>query len=139
MVGIGIDMVYLPEFRRLAGGFGAAPSFMGDAPSGQEANAFVRHTFTVRERKDALSRPDAAEYLAGRFAVKEAVFKALAPHMKGSRFDLRIVESADAENGAPYLVPNEAMRQILSSVGARRILLSVTNENEYVAAVAAAE
>lgn len=32
MVGIGIDMVYLPEFRRLAGGFGPAPAFLGDVP-----------------------------------------------------------------------------------------------------------
>ena len=72
--GIGIDLVSLPEFRRICDDWGASGRAGVDI-----ANAFVRRTFTAGELAQAAGRHDPCEFLAGRFACKEAVFKAVAP------------------------------------------------------------
>ena len=72
--GIGIDLVSLPEFRRICGDWGAPGQAGADI-----ANAFVSRTFTAAELAQAAGRHDPCEFLAGRFACKEAVFKAGRP------------------------------------------------------------
>lgn len=90
IAGIGVDMVDITEFKRLA-----------EVDSGD--NAFVQRTFTQHERDAAATRPDPVEHLAGCFAVKEAVFKAVADLTPGKTFDLRIVEVLNHESGAPFV------------------------------------
>ena len=94
--GIGIDLVDLAEFRRICEGFEA---------SCERPCAFVARTFTAAELAQARTRHDACQYLAGRFAVKEAVFKAVAPLTRGG-FDLRRVECLDAASGQPQDAPS---------------------------------
>ena len=76
--GIGIDSVDIEEMRGMCADFD---------------NSFVRRTFTQAEVVQALGRPDAAQFLAGRFAVKEALFKALAHLTPEGLFDFRFVET----------------------------------------------
>lgn len=77
-------------------------------------------------------RRDAAIFLAGRFAAKEAVIKALGDYLtKRPRLtDLQIINDS---TGRPQLVmPDE----ILSQVPGARCLLSITHDKNYAAAVA---
>jgi len=146
VVGIGVDMVCLSEFRRLCGGFGRVPAHvtrnhgegLAPEPTGK-ANAFVARTFSDAERAQALERGDSVEYLAGRFAVKEATFKALSRQRQENLFELRVIESLDDENGAPYVVASERIAPVLAAAGASEVLVSISNEGDYVVAFALAQ
>ena len=84
--GIGVDMTEIKEVRRLA------------EVSGE---AFIERTFTEREREASLKTADRWEYLAARFASKEAVFKALAHLTKERSFDFRKIETLNWDDGRP--------------------------------------
>lgn len=131
--GVGVDMVNLPEFRRLCDDFGV---------SGERdvrlANAFVRRAFTAPELAQACGRHDPCEFLAGRFACKEAVFKAVAP-LTDAGFDLRIIETLDAPTGQPQVTLAGAIEPVLAEAGVTSVLVSITNEDAYVCAFALAQ
>lgn len=129
VLGVGIDLVDLAEFRRICEGFEATQA----TPC-----AFVERTFTPAELAQARSRHDACQYLAGRFAVKEAVFKAVAP-LTQEGFDLREVECLDAPTGQPEVVMDGALSEVYASAGVSSILVSVTNETGCVEAIALAQ
>ena len=129
LLGVGIDLVDLAEFRRICEGFNATQ----EAPC-----AFVKRTFTPAELAQACERHDACQYLAGRFAVKEAVFKAVAP-LTQEGFDLREVECLDASTGQPVVVMDGALAEVYAGAGVSSILVSVTNETGYVEAIALAQ
>ena len=131
--GIGVDLVSLPEFRRLCDGFGS-----GGEKDVRLANAFVRRTFTAAELAQACERHDPCEFLAGRFACKEAVFKAVAP-LTTAGFDLRDVETLDAETGQPVVTLGGALSPALAEAGVASVLVSITNEDAYVCAFALAQ
>lgn len=131
--GIGIDLVSLPEFRRICDDWGA--SGQADVTS---ANAFVRRTFTACELAQAAGRHDPCEFLAGRFACKEAVFKAVAP-LTAAGFDLRLVETLDAPTGQPQVALDGPLAPTLAEAAVTSVLVSITNEEQYVAAFACAE
>ncbi|MCH1982920.1 holo-ACP synthase [Ruminococcus sp. OA3] len=61
------------------------------------------------------------EYYAGRFACKEAVFKALSGLM---RIDLRTIETLSLENGAPVVTITDQMKR----AGVNIINISITTE-----------
>ena len=127
--GIGIDLVDLAEFRRICEGFEA---------SCERPCAFVARTFTAAELAQARTRHDACQYLAGRFAVKEAVFKAVAPLTRGG-FDLRRVECLDAASGQPQVVMDGALSEFYAEASVSSVLVSVTTETAYVEAIALAQ
>ncbi|HEX2922992.1 MAG TPA: holo-ACP synthase [Chloroflexota bacterium] len=107
IVKIGIDLVHIPRMRELV-----------------EREAFLARTFHPSELRDR--RP---MRLAGIFAAKEALFKALgAPHQW-----LEVEVDHDPE-GRPFLrlSPASAPPEILS------LDLSVTHEGEYAVAVVVA-
>lgn len=88
--GIGVDIVELARFEALEGKWN---------------DPFFRRIFTKRERAEAAARdaedgPHAAlRYFAGRFAVKEAVVKALNAH--GVEVQFPQIETRALESGAP--------------------------------------
>ena len=103
--------------------------------------------FTEAELSEAANRGGAAsyEYLATRFAAKEAVFKALAPLTEKKRFDLRIVETLNTPDGAPYVNPiykslqDEKLDSILQETGVTALHISMTTEGDYATAFVIAE
>ncbi len=127
--GIGIDLVDLGEFRRICEGFNAAT---------ERPCAFVARTFTEGELAQARGRHDPCEYLAGRFAAKEAVFKAVAPLTKEG-FDLRRVETIDAPTGQPAVTLEGAFADVCAEAGVTSVLVSITNESGFVQAIALAQ
>ncbi len=123
VLGIGIDSVDIEEMGRL----------VADADG-----AFARRTFSEAERAEASARHDVAACLAGKFAVKEAAFKALA-HRTASGFDLRVVETLEDENGCPHVTLDGALAPVLSEAGVSELLVSITNERGVATAVVLAQ
>ncbi len=124
MLSIGVDMVEIGEIRRLLE---------------PENGAFFRRTFTEGERLASQKVPDAAEYLATRFAVKEAVFKALGKHTAAKVFDFRRVETLNAPDGSPYVVVDEFLRPLMAEGGFTELAVSITTEGPYAVAFVAAQ
>ncbi len=123
ILGIGIDSVDIEEMARLCE---------------DVQGAFVRRAFSEAERAEAFARHDSASCLAGKFAVKEAVFKALA-HRTENGFDLRVVETLEDENGCPHVTLDGALAPVLEEAGARELLVSITNERGVATAIALAQ
>lgn len=117
--GIGVDMVDIAELQAL------------DA---RTKGAFAQRTFTRREQEEAEGSPDKWGYLAGRFAVKEAVFKALAPLIPGKAFDFRIVETLRQADGSPAVIHGGALGEVLCAAGVDRLLVSISNESGFAVA-----
>ena len=120
--GIGIDTVDVAELARLC----------VDVP------CFLERTFTEAERAEACGRRDEAARLAGKFAVKEAAYKALA-HLTSGGFDLRIVETLEDEGGCPHVTLSGGLAPVLAEAGATELLVSITNELGVATAVVLAQ
>ena len=120
---IGTDMVDINEMRRLIDTFG---------------DVFINRTFQKGEIEKAKTLRDPAEYLSTRFASKEAVFKALS-RASGVSFDFRMIETLNHEDGCPYVVINEELKEILEKAGLSEIHISITTENHYALAFVVAE
>lgn len=121
--GIGIDSVDIEEMARL----------VADADG-----AFARRTFSDAERAEAYARHDAAACLAGKFAVKEAVFKAIARHTRDG-FDFRCVETLEDENGCPHITLTGPLAPVLAEAGVTELLVSITNEKDVATAIVLAQ
>lgn len=93
---------------------------------------FLRRTLAESEVQRLASRKDEIAYLAGRFAAKEAVMKAL-----GALFDsgvyLKDIQIENDSHGKPFVTLPE---RLLPALGSRRILLSITHSQTTAAAVA---
>ena len=81
----------------------------------------------------------AVQYFAAQFAVKEAVFKAVAHHLPEKTFDLRIVEAFRREDGSPYVNREGALGAVLDAAGISNIHLSITTEANLATAFVVAE
>ena len=117
--GIGIDMVRIERVDHL----------LRTLKEGALKRMFAEGELAAADHN---SRP--AEYLATRFAVKEAVFKAVAPLLPEKHFDLRLVETRNHEDGSPYVHISEELSAILYKAHVSRLLVSITTEGEYAAA-----
>ena len=126
IAGIGVDMVSIPELERLC-----TSKVVGDA--------FMKRTFTQAERDAANVRPNPYEHLAGCFAAKEAVFKAIADLLPERAFDLRMVELLNHESGSPFVNGEGPLSGVLADAGVCHIHISLTNENECALAFVVAE
>lgn len=83
VLGTGVDITEVRRLRRAAEKWG---------------DEFLNRVFTAKELKNAKTRGSIYQHLAGRFAAKEAVFKA----MGDSRLNWKDVEILNDETGRPY-------------------------------------
>lgn len=120
VVGIGIDSVSISEMECLLACGGA----------------IEKRVFTEEEQAQASTRSDRGSYYAGRFAVKEAAAKALSGKVDEAPFDFQAIGTVDLEDGRPEVVMVPALRDLLASLGATEILVSLTNEGDIATAVA---
>lgn len=115
--GIGVDTVDIGRIERM----------LEERPDA----AFLRKAFTPMELEQApdLSHTKArAEYLASRFAVKEAVFKAVAHLTEAASFDFRIVETLTGKNGCPVITTTGPLAPILAEAKVDVLHVSITTE-----------
>ena len=120
IIGIGTDIV---QIDRIGRAFSLRPE------------KFMQKILAAEEiEKMPLSRE--IEYLAKRFAAKEAISKALGSGMRlGVRFrDILIL--SDLETGQPLVQLRGRAKQQASKKGINRILISISDEKEYAMAFA---
>lgn len=86
--------------------------------------------FTERELFAASDKTNPAEYLATRFAAKEAVFKAIAPSLPEKSFDFRRVETRNNADGSPYIHVSTYLRDIMDRAGIVSLLISITTTGD---------
>lgn len=124
--GIGIDTVSISEIQRYL-------------DNENLCDAYLRHTFTDAERNAAKGRYNLGEYYATRFAVKEAVFKAIGHLLPEKHFDFRLVETLNTSDGCPYVNVTEKLAPILKASRVDLLHLSITTEDNYATAFVIAE
>ena len=118
----GIDLVDIASTERLL----AEPS-----------NQFLARCFTLQEQSDVGEGLERAARLSGRFAVKEAVLKALGTGF-GNSVSFRDVEVVLLTSGSPTIVLHGEAAQLAVSLGISRWLVSTSHEgNVAVASVIA--
>lgn len=123
ILGIGIDTVNILAFRKTAG---------------KTDSVFTEHTFTEVERNYASAKADPLESLAGIFAAKEAVAKALNPSISedAPAFDWRRLEILHHEDDSPYLAYNQPLSMLMEQAGIGSILISISHDVDYASAIA---
>lgn len=121
VLGVGIDLVSISEIKDL---------------DERTKGAFVKQTYSDIEKSDAKTASNYYEFLAGRFAVKEAVYKSICGSFPDINFDFRQVETKRSENGAPQFIQNKELLQILNTVGATDVKISISNQGDLAIAIA---
>lgn len=123
--GIGIDAVSISDMEKRI-------DRMSDGALGK--------MFTAAELKESSKRANrSAEYLATRFAAKEAVYKALAHNAKDLSFDLRRIEILNHADGCPYVNVNGYLAPVLAAACVSEIHISITTESDLAIAFVVAE
>lgn len=124
--GVGVDMVTISDMERRI--------------ERMSPGALAR-MFTPAEIEASLARGRRrAEYLAARFAAKEAVFKSLAPKLPAGTLELRRIEVLNREDGSPYAnVQVPSLARAMQKAGVVRVHLSITTEGDLATAFAVAE
>lgn len=120
MKGIGVDAVDIDRFRRML-----------DRRPGMRSRLF-----TDGELRSLEGRRDDAPSLAARFAVREAVMKALGVGL--GAFDFHDVEVQRADSGAPVLKITGRAHALAESRGVHAWHVSITHTDSTAMAVVAA-
>lgn len=115
IIGHGIDIVEIKEIARLE----AMPG-----------NHFLSRCFTDRELADVGAGINRCERLAGRFAAKEAVAKAMGVGA-GDGFAWFDIEITTAPSGAPGIFLHNGAFEIAKSLGITRWLVSTSHADHY--------
>lgn len=118
--GIGIDVVEIPRMQRAIDEWG---------------DVFLNKIFTGRELGYARSKKNPTHHLAARFAVKEAVAKALSTGWSGG-FRWKDVEVENDSAGKPSVVLYGQVKEMLTG---RRILVTISHSEGVVVASALIE
>ncbi len=117
IVSLGLDIVEIARIEKDIERFG---------------ERFVNRILGEKERSQYQKRNDRTLFLAGRFAAKEAVVKALGKYLT-ERPPLHQLEIINDQSGRPELVlPDDVEAKLRGA----RCLLSITHERNYAAAVA---
>lgn len=117
----GIDLV---EIERIERAYSLRPQ------------AFMKRIFTEREREELRLRPLKPATLAGRFAAKEAVAKALGSGI--GYVSWKDIEVLGAAGGKPTVNLNGRARMLADKLGIREIALSISHARHYAVAQALA-
>jgi holo-[acyl-carrier protein] synthase len=110
--GIGVDIVSIERIKKLYERFG---------------KRFLTKIFTENEINYCLNYFDPIPHLAGRFAAKEAIIKAL---RKPSHLKLKNIEILNCIDGYPQAIVKDI------SIGNKKILVSISHEKTHTIAFA---
>ncbi|KEH97343.1 holo-ACP synthase [Clostridium massiliodielmoense] len=121
IIGIGTDIVEIDRINRAI----------------ERTPNFVSKLFTKTEIKYLISRKMRPEFVAGKFAAKEAVAKALGTGFRKFRF--RDIEINKNELGKPLVLLNGDAKKIAKKFGDYKIHLSISHGRENAIAYAILE
>ncbi len=123
ILGSGIDIVAIARIERMFERYG---------------ERFLRRLLTPAEQAAALRLANPIPRLAGRFAAKEAVMKALGTGW-GAGVNFTQIEVVNDDTGAPTVRLHGAARRRCEALGGRRWHLSISHEREMAVAQAILE
>lgn len=121
LVGLGIDVASIGRIENALSRFGTR---------------FVERILTAEEQEPLEQRADRAAFVAGRFAAKEASFKALGGPVDVGWHDLEVVRGA---RGAPELRFAGKARVHAERLSVTRVWVSITHDAAVAAAVVVLE
>lgn len=112
--GIGIDAVNINRFKNAIDQWG---------------DNFLRKIFTQKELEYAGTKRAYAVHMAGKFAAKEAVKKALPD---GARIGLNWsdIEILNSEDGKPYTLLHGEARRLMEKFNLTQVLVSISHTKE---------
>ena len=122
IIGLGIDVVSVVRIEKAC------------ARSGR----FAERILTGAESDMHRERNSPACFLAGRFCAKEAVLKALGTGLAGG-VGFRDIEILNDAAGAPTAALSGRALEVCRQLGGKRVLISISTEKEYAAAMAVIE
>lgn len=99
------------------------------------SDRFLERILTSGERAYCARHKNALPHVAGRFAAKEAVLKALGTGWRG-RIAWTDIEILNDESGQPRVRLGGYTAEVAAALGIRRILVSITHAEHYAAASA---
>jgi holo-[acyl-carrier protein] synthase len=120
MIGVGIDAVEVPRFRKVAA----------------RTPGIIHRLFTDTERAYCERRKDPTERYAARFAAKEAVMKAMGVGVGACKW--REIEVVRARSGQPSVALSGGAAALADRKGVRGWRLSLTHTESMAEAVAVA-
>jgi len=97
-------------------------------------NSFMIGCFTVNERAYYVDKGTRSETLAGFFAAKEAVAKALGTGI--AHFKLTDIEVTHTPSGAPQITLYHNAKRIADQKGAKEIHISIAHDGDMATAIA---
>ncbi len=117
IIGIGTDIIEITRVKEAC-----------------ERYSFREKCFTAKELEQAVNRINS---LAGDFAVKEAVSKALGTGFSG--IGLKDIECLRDENGRPYVRLSGRALEVFNEAGGQRILVTISHSRDNAVAFAVIE
>lgn len=123
IVGIGVDIAETARVRGLAERYG---------------ERFTRRILTDDERLEFDRRNRPGDYLATRFAAKEALAKALGTGI-GKRFGFHSAQIDHDSAGKPVVTFLESAEELVNDLGITNALISLSDERHYVVAMVVLE
>ena len=118
VIGIGIDSVDVERFTKAAKTRG---------------RQFLERIFTARELEYAGTKKDNFTHMAGKFAAKEAVLKALGSGLT-SRMEWRDIEVWNEESGKPNVRLTGEVERVGTALGVKNIIISMSHTRTYAVA-----
>lgn len=109
ILGTGVDVIEVERVQRAAA-----------------KEAFLSRVFTAGERAFFAERNNSPQTMAGTFAAKEAVSKALGTGFSEG-LGLQDIEICHLESGAPYAALTGAAKARLESMGGTRVHVSISH------------
>lgn len=116
--GLGTDIVQVSRIREMIERYG---------------ESFLEKVFADDERKEAQRRRDPAQYYAGRWALKEAMSKALGCGI-GEKCGWKDVATSNRESGRPETILSGLALETATAMGVASIHISISHEQEYACA-----
>ena len=123
IIGTGIDIVNIKRMKKALGKWGAS---------------FKKKVFTAREMEYCAKKSKSAQHFAARFAVKEAVLKALGSGM-AAKMKWIDVEVVNESNGKPNVRLSGEIKKIAQKKRVKNVFVSIAHTEDYAVAQAIAE
>ncbi|KAF2086578.1 hypothetical protein K490DRAFT_43995 [Saccharata proteae CBS 121410] len=97
---------------------------------------FLDRNFTAKEREYCSKAPSPQASFAGRWAAKEAVFKALAVEGKGAGAPLKDIEVTNDGSGAPVVTLHGDAETAAKKAGVKSVSVSISHNDDQAIAIA---
>ena len=114
IAGIGIDAVKIERFRKVVD---------------QRGDIFLKKIFTEKELEYAGTRPAFSAHMAGKFAAKEAVKKAL-PNGAKVGLNWSDIEILNTEDGKPYALLHGHAKRLMEKFDLAQIHVSISHTKD---------